>query len=713
MQRLFRPRSIAVVGASPKGGYGFGVLEGNRDLGYDGKLYVIHPREDEVDGIKAYRSLSELPEVPDAVSIAVPARFVPGVVKEAADLGAGGAVVYSSGFAELGAEGAALQADLVETCRGRMPLIGPNCLGAVSYRSRASLWAGGMISDHVDPSGVVALAAQSGNLALTSMGAASIPSLAYSVSMGNQAVSDITDCLEYFLTDDQVRIIALVIEGLGDFDRFRRLALEAAAKNVAIVALKVGRSKRGEAATLAHTGTLAGTDGAYDAMFRQTGVLRVDDLEELVSVCSVLAGPYEVRGQSAAIFASSGGECGLMADLSEAHGIDLPVLSPESEAMLRTILPDYGYVTNPFDLTAGGWGQEDVYYTATKALALNPDIDLVAFVGDAPVNAGKVEDMMWPEMIKGASRAAQDTKVPVILISTVTESGAQLRDLCRDHGIVYLPGADQAMRAIALVGDRHQRITRIAGRPCAEQQDRLHPEPLTADDESNVLSETTSKTVLVNYGIATPRGAVAATADEAAVLGTDLGFPVVAKLVAEGVAHKSDIGGVVVGITDADQLRTAASAIIDRGRHAAGADAVRGVRVEQMVDADSGVEMIIGGRNDASGSLVVVGAGGVLTELLADAGSLLWPFDGSDVDNVLNSLRVDVLLRGYRGTKPVDRAALVDAVVRVGRMLHEHPEISELDINPLLCSRESTGACALDALITLRTHSPSPEQENH
>jgi acyl-CoA synthetase (NDP forming) len=710
MERLFKPRSIAVVGASPKGGYGFGVIEGNRALGFDGDLYVVHPRADEVGGVKAYRSLSDLPEVPDAVSIAVPARAVPAVVQEAADLGVGGAVVYASGFAELGDEGVALQEQIVATCRGRMPLIGPNCLGAVSYGSRASLWAGGVSSEHVDPTGVVALAAQSGNIALTSMGAARIPSLAYSVSMGNQAVSDITDCLEYFISDEQVRIIALVIEGLADLERFRRLALEAAARDTAIVALKVGRSKRGEAATLAHTGTLAGTDGAYDALFRQTGVIRVKDLEELSAVCNLLAGPYEITGRTAGIFASSGGECGLMADLAEDHAIDLPVLEAGTQERLRSLLPEYGYVTNPFDLTAGGWGHEHIYHAAAKALAQNRGVDFVAFVGDAPAHAGSLEEMAWPEMVVGAGRAARDTQTPVILISTITETGTELPQICRENGVVYLAGADQAMGAIALVADRHRAVRRLTAGSAAEPTAASHVETLVPDGGSAVLSETASKAMLNAYGIATPGGGVATTPDEAVKLGADLGYPVVAKLVAEGLAHKSDIGGVVVDIAGDDELRTAAADVLERGRAAVG-DAVRGVRIEQMIRAGNGVEMIIGGHNDVSGSVVVVGTGGVLTELLADAATLLWPFDGSDVEEALGTLRVDRLLRGYRGAPAVDRDALVSTVVQVGRMLHEHPEISELDINPLLCGRGSAGSTALDALITLCNTSPL-EQEN-
>ncbi|MWA05416.1 hypothetical protein F8568_034645 [Actinomadura sp. LD22] len=265
-----------------------------------------------------------LDHVPDAIGVAVPAAAVPEVLAEAVDLGVGGAVVYASGFAETGAEGQRLQQEIADICRGRMPVVGPNCLGVVGYRARAALWGLDIPFAHASTDGGVAVAAQSGSLALSLMMSGRLPGLAYCASVGNQALVDISDCLEYYLHDPAVRVVALLVEGLSDLERFRALALRAAAADVAVVVLKNGRSPAGGTLTVAHTGTLAGHDAAYDALFRQTGVIRVDDMDELIATCSLLAGPRKPRGTSLGLFATSGGECGMLADLAHDHGLPWP-----------------------------------------------------------------------------------------------------------------------------------------------------------------------------------------------------------------------------------------------------------------------------------------------------------------------------------------------------------------------------------------------------
>jgi acyl-CoA synthetase (NDP forming) len=690
LQRLFRPRSIAVVGASPKGGYGLTTLSNVRAGGFQGELYVVHPTLEEVDGIVAYPSLTSLPMPPDAVAVAVPAKAVPGVLADAVEMGAGGAVVYGSGFGETGEAGHHLQEEMVRICGGRLPVVGPNCLGVASYRGHAALWGITLPFVHVDGDGSLAIAAQSGNMSLTTMFSGRLPAVAYGVSLGNQALVGVSDVLEFFLTDNQVRVVALIIEGLTDLPRFRRLALQALEQNVRIVALKVGRSARGERATLAHTGTLAGSDGLYDALFRQTGVIRVDDLDELIAVSSLLSSPVRPRGRRLGIFASSGGECGLVADLADTHGIALPELSDETRNVLQTVLPDYGYLSNPFDLTAGGWGQLDVYETTARALARDPEVDIVAFVGDAPSNSGDPAEAGWPEMVEGAGRAGDEGK-PVALITTTTDTQPELARLCRAHGVILLPGLSPALRALALAGapsesDSSQEVTAGA-------------DVVPSDPGGEDVSETRAKGLLHDYGIAVPPGGDAADADAAVALAERIGYPVVAKVDVVGLGHKSDIGGVAIGLQDATALREAAARLLGLAAEHGGDCAVRGLRVERHADTNSGMELIVGGQNLPGGSMVVVGAGGVLTELVHDAVTLLWPFTTADVLTGLRGLRTYPLLTGYRGSTPVDLAAVATAVVATGRLLADHPEIVELDVNPLLCTPE--GAVALDALVRI------------
>jgi acyl-CoA synthetase (NDP forming) len=701
LQRLFHPRSVAVVGASPKGGYGLTTLHNMRAVGFAGRLHVVHPTLTEVDGVPAVPNLSALDEVPDAIAVAVPARAVPGVLEEAVRLGVGGGVVYASGFAELGAAGRDLQQVIVDACGDALPIVGPNCLGAASYRGRAALWGITLPQVHAHGEGTVALAAQSGNMALTTMLSGRLPGVAYGVSLGNQANVDVTDCLEFYLSDPQVRVIALIIEGLRDLPRFRWLALRAAEADVAVVALKVGRSSKGEAATVAHTGTLAGKDAAYTALFHQTGVVRVDDLDELVAVSSLLAARHRPRGRSLGVFASSGGECGLVADLAEDHSVGLAELDAPTREVLAGVLPEYGSVGNPFDLTAGGWGQQEIYATTATALARCAGVDVVAFVGDAPGHSGSLEESGWPAMLAGAGKAAAETDVPVALVTTTTDIAPGLAPLCSEHDVVLLAGLRPALRAISLVGERAEVLARreaIPDEPADGATGRRPAALALLAGQTGALSETTSKELVSLYGIPVPDGGAVPNADAAVELAERIGYPVVCKVEADGLAHKSDIGGVVVGLEGPDALRSAVEDVLGRARQVLSSESVTGVRVERAA-VGSGVELIVGGHNDASGTVVVIGAGGVLTELLADAGSLLWPFGAADVRELLGSLRIGVLLGGHRGSGAVDLDAVSDLAVRTGRLLAELPEIAEIDINPLLCGRGGGGCLALDALV--------------
>ncbi|WP_242909555.1 acetate--CoA ligase family protein [Actinomadura terrae] len=684
LDRLFRPASVAVVGASPKGGYGLRTLRNTRGAGFTGRLYAVHPSHAEVDGVRAYRSLRDLPEVPDAVAAAIPAAGVPALAAEAADLGAGSMVVFGAGFAERDEAGRRLQRDLVAAADGRLPLIGPNCLGVASFRGRAALWGIELPLLHADADGVVALAAQSGNMALTTMLSGRLPSVAYGVSAGNQAVLDLADCLEYFLTDPGVRVVCLVMEGLADLARFRVLAERAAARDVAVIVLKVGRSAVGEAATVAHTGTLAGRDASYDALFRQTGVHRVDDLDEMIALSALLAAPRRPRGGTVGVYASSGGECGLVADLADATGVALAGLDTVARDRLAAALPPYMPVRNPLDLGANAWGDQAMYRTAALAMGNSPDVDVVAFVGDAPTHSEPLDEIGWPEMVGGAGEAAAELDVPVVLMTTTTDVTSGLIALARRHGVPLLAGARPALRAIALAGTPRPAIPRV-DEPPADPERRRRATALL----SGPLSESQAKELLRLYGIESPPGEVANDTDTAAAIADRIGYPVVCKLHAPGIAHKSDIGGVEVGLRDEDALREAFARMT---RHAPS------VLVERM--AGPGTELIVGGRNDAAGSLVVLGAGGVLTELIGDSVGLLWPFTRDDVLDAVDRLRIGALLRGYRGAPPADLGALADAATAVGRLLAELPEVAELDVNPLLAGPD--GCLALDALVVRR-----------
>ena len=698
---LFYPRSVAVVGASPKGGYGLRVVDALKAFGFAGPIYPVNPNYDEIAGLEAYPEIGAIPEPVDAVAIAVPSRAVPGVVRQAIDAGAKSGIAFGSGFAEAGEDGQALQAELRALCGDRFPLIGPNCLGMMNYLGDAALWSIPIGKPRHD--GTVGLVAQSGNMALTLMSSSRGLRLAHSVSAGNQAVVDAVDVMSFFLAEPNVRVIAAVIEGLSDVAKFRRIAAQAAERDVPIVALKLGRSEKASQAAVAHTGSLTGSDQLYDALFAQYGVIRVEDLEELGETAKLLSVDRRPAGPGLGVFASSGGECGLISDVAEASGVELPDLLPETREELIGILPPFANPLNPLDITAAGWGSREIYAETATLLAATPGVDIVACIGDTTRVSGPLSATGWDKMIAGMADARERTGTPMAVINTLTDASYEMIDALAESGVIHLIGARTAARAIGHAG-RYARWRQSRGATPTEQmidaERRAAALALLPPAGSGGVSEATGKALLRLYGIPVPGGGLATTIDEALALANEAGYPVVLKIDAEGVHHKTEVGGVALNITSGEQLRAEHAALLERVAVRAPGARVRGVQVERM--ASGLVEVIVGGRNDpVFGPIVVAGLGGVLTEVLQDAATRLAPVDAGEAREMLNGLRGAALLGPFRGRSAADVAAAADVIARVSQLLAELPEVRELDLNPVLVGAEGEGCVAVDALVVV------------
>jgi acyl-CoA synthetase (NDP forming) len=695
---LFYPRSVAVVGASPKGGYGLGVITALTSFGFAGTIYPVNPNYETIAGLRAYPEVGAIAEPVDAVAIAVPSRAVPGVVRQAVAAGARGGVAFGSGFAEAGDEGQSLQAELRALCGDRFPLIGPNCLGVVNYRGGAALW--GITTGARRAPGAVGLVAQSGNMALTLMASSRGLGLAHAVSAGNQAVVDAVDVMSFFLAEPGVRVIAAVIEGISDVAKFRRVAAQAAERDIPIVALKLGRSEKASRAAVAHTGSLTGADRLYDALFAQYGVLRADDLEELMETAKLLAADRRPAGPGLGVFASSGGECGLIADVAAAGGVELPDLRPETRAQLRGILPPFANPLNPLDITASGWGNRAIYGDVAALLAAEPGVDIVACIGDTTRNSGPLAATGWDRMIAGMADAQARTDKPIAVINTLTDVAYEMTDALAAHGLIHLSGARNAARAIGHAG-RYARWRREQGVPRAsitiDAARRARALALLPALGRGGVAESASKELLRCYGIPVPAGGLAEDGDAALALAHEAGYPVVLKIEADGIHHKTEVGGVALGIASDAQLRADYIALRERVAARAPDARIRGVRVERM--ASGLVELIVGGRNDpVFGPVVVAGLGGVLAEALQDASTRLAPVDTDEARAMLGELRGAALLGPFRGRPAVDVAAAADVITRVSQLLTELPELLEVDLNPVLISADGEGCIAVDAL---------------
>lgn len=702
LRRLFYPASVAVVGVSPKGGYGLGTVENLDRFGFPGRIYQVNPNHAEVAGRPAWPSLASLPEAPDAVAVAVPARATPSVVREAIAAGAGGAVTFAAGFAELGVDGRALQDELAAMGReSGVPVIGPNCVGVVNYAGRAPLW-GITTGVRLDP-GAVAVVGQSGNIVLSLMSSCSCPPLAHAVSCGNQAVVDAIEVIDFFLEEPQVRTIIAVLESIGDVAAFRRVAERAAERAVPIVALKLGRSEQGRRAAIAHTGSLTGDAHLVDALFRECGVIPVRDLDEAGATAALLAAKRRPAGRGLGVTASSGGECGLVSDLAIEAGLTLPDLPAAQRAAVAPLLPPFACPSNPLDITAVGWGYREVSRETVLALATTPGVDLVASVGQASAYVGPLADYGWYPMVDGLGDAAAVAPVPVVVVSTVTDVQPELIDALAAHGIPVLAGTQTAIRAIANVASYAEWLRdRPAPTPplTVDEARRARALALLPPPGSGGVSESVGKAIARLYGIPVPDGEMATTADDAVRVAGEVGYPVVLKIEADGLHHKTEAGGVVVGFDDDDALRAAYAALVARVAAAAPDAVIRGVRVERMVRG--GVELVVGGMNDPMfGPVVVAGMGGILIELLRDTVHRLAPVSADGGRQMLRELRGWPLLDGFRGAPPADVDAVAFVIARVSTLLGELPEVREIDINPLVVLEHGQGCMALDCLLVV------------
>ena len=696
---LLAPRSVAIVGASPRENtLGNNVLVNLRRFGYAGRIFPVHPSAPEVTGLPAYPALAELPEPAECAVLAVPADKIAAALEEGAAYGLRAAVVFASGFAELGEEGRARQRELQELCaRTGIVLCGPNCLGLVNVHKRVSLYSSGIPEGMRE--GGLAIVSHSGSacIALSTLGRFGI---SYLVSVGNAAVLDIPDYLQYLADDSETKAVALFIETLRDPAGFARAmrAMHAAGKPV--IALKVGRSAKGAAASAAHTGSLAGNWDAYQAYFRRHGVIAVDDFDELAeSVELALKVRVPPQGNGVAVIAVSGGETSLVADLAERAGIDLPELAPETVARLRTVLPAFGSIGNPLDTTDRGvYDAQNVYSGSVRALADDPSVSLVAVVQDCSPGLSARGANNYRRIAQTVADAAREIAKPLVFFNTA--AGGLHRHVTEPFAgtnVAVMQGARASLLAVSRLF-AHARFA-----------PREEPQALAADVNwrerlatGTPFTERESKAFLAAHGIAITRETLARDARNAVQAAADIGYPVVLKVKSPDLPHKTEVGGVRVGVADAAEVEAAFDEIIATARRHEPAARLEGVLVQEMV---SGATELIAGlsRQEPFGMGVVCGAGGVLVELMRDSALDICPIDHVQAHALLASTRASRLLRGYRGRPAGDADAFAGLLARLSQLGAAYQDLLEaVDLNPVAVLPLGRGAIVLDALVIPR-----------
>jgi len=685
--RLFRPHSIAVFGG---GAWGSNVVRQCRLMGFEGPVWPVHPARDEIEGLPCYRLVEDLPAAPDAAFIAVNRHLTIDIVERLAARGAGGAVCFASGFAEAEGpegEGSALQARLVAAA-GEMPILGPNCYGLLNYLDGSALWPDEHGGRPVERG--VAVITQSSNMLINvTMQRRGLP-LAYCVAAGNQAQTGIAEMATALLEDPRVTALGLHIEGIGDVRAFEAMAARARALGKPVIALKVGRSEAAQSAALTHTASLTGSDAGGRALLARLGIPSLSALPEFLDALMLLHTHGGLPGTRFGSLSCSGGEASLIADMAAARGVPFEPLGPADVARLRATVKPLVTVANPIDYHTFDWGDRTAL-TRTYTAFLETGFDLTFLIIDFP-RADRCSDASWEPSVLALTDAAHATGARVAAVSTMAEGMPEpWAERFLAAGVAPLTGLGEALSAAVAAAEAEAARARPPAPPLLLAPSRPGAAVATLDERM-------AKHALATHGVPVPEGRIAATPAEAAAAAEALGGPVALK--ALGLAHKTEHGAVRLALVGGPAVQAAAQSM----------PAPDGFLVEAMV-AGAVAELLVGVlRDPAHGFTLTLGAGGTLTEILADTVTLLIPSDRAAIRTALSELRIWPVLAGYRGQSAADIDAILDAVLAVQAFAEtEAGRLAELDINPLIVT--PLGAVAADALIRLdEPHAHRPER---
>jgi acetyl coenzyme A synthetase (ADP forming)-like protein len=691
---FFKPASVAVVGASrDPSSIGYRVLEALVMNRFQGPVYPVNPRATVVGSMRAYPSVRQLPEPVDLAIITVPRAAVAGVMDESAERGIKAVAVITAGFAEADDTGRTLQKQLVEKVRGYgMRMIGPNCMGLLNTQPEVRLNAS--FSPVFPPAGRIAMSSQSGALGLAILALATDRKLGISsfVSVGNKADVSGNDLLQYWEVDDNTSVILLYLESFGNPRRFARIARRVS-RTKPIIAVKAGRTVAGRRAAGSHTAALAANDVAVDALFRQTGVIRAETLDEMFDIAAALENQPLPPGRRIAIVTNAGGPGILCSDACEAGGLVVPELSEQTKGELRKFLPAAASVSNPVDMIASA--RAESYRRTIETVLPAPDVDAMIIIY-IPVDRNDSQSVAQAiEHGVAHARVAGGGGKPVL--ACLMASGGS-RALAAEHETIpsYLfpeSAAKVLAKAAAYAEWRSKPLTVVPGFPDIKKD--AAREIVTRALEKRGpgwLSWAEAQSVLSAFGIPQVAGGIAGTSDEAVEIARKIGFPVAVKLASERVVHKSDIGAVRLNVPDEAALHRAFDEIQQPD--------MDGIVIQSMIR--NGQELMIGVAEDPLfGPLIGFGLGGIHVEILADVSFRVTPLTDRDAEEMICAIRGYRLLEGYRGHPPADIPALQEVLLRVSRMVEDIPEIQEVDLNPIFALPPGQGCAVVDTRIRI------------
>ena len=677
LSRLISPKSIAVVGNR---GANFAIRE-SKKLGYNHKIWAIHPTLDFLEGIKCYKDIKDLPEAPDATFIAVNAESAIAIVADLKSIGGGGAVLYASGFGELGEKGIKRNQRLEEAADG-MPLIGPNCYGFINSLDGVALWPDVHGCEPV-LSGV-AIITQSGNIGLNiTMQSIGLP-IAYMFTLGNQTNTNIADIINAMLDDNRVNAIGLHIEGISDIKSFDVAARRALDKKIPIVAIKSGRTDVSAKIALSHTSSMTGLDQLFNVFFERLGIARVDTVPEFLETLKLLSILGTIDHNGVASMSCSGGEAGMMADLIDGLDINFPSLDDRHKDRVKLALNDYVEVDNPLDYHTFIWGDRKRTSKCFKQM-ISGNFAATMLLLDWP-RTQESEQKDWDLTLLALSDAISGTREKTIVLASIADCmPKRIIKECQKYGIAPMIGLDICLKAL-----NHSYRIGLAFQKSSMQSIEIL-RSLSHPSKISTLTEFEGKKLLKKYGIPVPDGKIISSTSEALMAAEKIHYPITLKVSDVELAHKTELGAVMLNINDPLALEKACQDLFKIGSS---------LLIEKMVQ-DSVAELIIGvGLDPIFGKYIIIGSGGILVELFKESIPLLFPVNRKDVSLALSKLKAFPLINGYRGNPQGDVEMIIDCVMATVKLVSEN-DIDELDINPLLVLKRGSGVIAVDTLIKL------------
>ncbi|MFZ0345778.1 MAG: acetate--CoA ligase family protein [Nitrososphaeraceae archaeon] len=691
------PRSIAVIGASEKPGVGKAIFS-NIMNGYKGKIYPITPSNPTVFGLKAYKSVLDIKEEIDLAVVATPNKIVPAVMEEVGKKKIRGAIIVSAGFKEADEHGARLEREIASIGKKYgIRIIGPNCLGIMSLSQHNMMNATFL---KITPDyGSIALVSQSGAICAATVEDAMAQGIGFSkvISMGNKVDMDENDILELLSEDPETKVIVMYLEDIHDGRRFMEISKKITVNSKKpIIVLKAGRTPEGAKAAMSHTGALMGSDEIYDSLFTQSGVIRVDTMQDLFDLSTAFSKqPVPPANGGVVIVSNAGGPAIISTDACSKYGLKMADISSSMEAIAK-VIPSHGSARNPVDIV----GDAD-FNRFEKVL-----IEVLS-----NQNVGSVVTMCTPsatldynELARTIVKTSKDTGKTMLAALMGLAEGTENKKILSEGGIPHFMYAEPAIKTLnAMYGYRNWVVSpRGVSRQFKVDKEKVKSilDKITQEGRKNVLEEE-GYGVLTSYGFSTPKSILGTTEEECAKAANQIGYPVVMKIASPDIIHKSDAGGVKVGIKSEKELRLAFKEIMNSAKAYKAEARIKGVLVQEMIT--SAKEIILGAKQDQLfGPLVMVGLGGIYVEVLKDVVFRLAPIDEQEAEKMVDSIKAIKLLKGIRGEAPSDLAAVVDSLQRLSQLITDFPEIEEFDINPLLVLESGKGVRVADVRIGLK-----------